>query len=788
MRKILLALLLLCLPAYAQQEDAGTSIVKATRSAASKNNIFTMDDFSGGLNSKRSPFNLPKNQSDIAENVRFDSQLTALTKRDKVLVYGTASATSPILGLHRFYLSDGSKVLLTNYGSTVAKGNDTTGAFTSILSVSQSDRKWQWLTWHNLAIGTDGYNQPVKYNGTSTSATYLGSLLATDAGSGTGTSGTYTYKVSCYTSSYNLNLGSASNTIVMTGNDISLSMIPICQDTYLGQTVIGRKVYRTGNGDSTYKLLSNGTITNNTATTLTDSDADGDRGNLLTSDVTTTSAPPKGRLSIIHFNRLWIANDPSHPSRIYYSEDSAHDIFLPDSYFDIRQNDGDEITMVAQVLGILTVGKTNSIQKIYTDQGDTGDPATDWNVSDPFTFVGCHAMYSAVNTTKGLFYLSNNGLYVFTGQNSTLVSDDITPEINDISPSNISNTWGAYYKNSYYLTYTSKKSGGSSNNRVIVFDTLSKGYSIDTLNINVFHVLKSGSDVEILYSGGSATGKIYAHSDSTKEIIHRRASDFTGTYTEMRNRSIDSEDPELELARTATIDALVGTIDSLTGTIDRSSTTGNYISQPLTVGASRYDKIYWNETLPTAGSNVTFAVRSAATVDSLGNGPFTSWSSEVSDPSGSDISANTANAVIEYRISMTTDDLAYTPTVYKGNNFNVRLTYAIAGATDETTIPITWRSGWLDLGSPTYKKQLRKIIVDYDSASTGTLNIGFETYGDGNSDSFAIDLANYPSEYIEYFANGSLLGELFRITITESSLNPIKVKSIRVVYDIEPNV
>lgn len=794
---ILIAVLLFSSVVYGQQFDSkagdtGESIVKATKAAAMKNNIFVIDDFSGGLNTKKSPFNLPKAQSDIAENVRLDTQLTALTKRDKVLVYGTASATSPILGLHRFYMADGTKVLLTNYGSTIAKGNDTTGAFTSVLSVAQADRKWQWLTWHNLAIGTDGYNQPVKYDGTSTSATYLGSLLATDAGSGTGTSGTYTYKVSCYTASYNLNLGAASNTIVMTGHDINLSMIPICPDTFLGQTVTGRKVYRTGNGDSTYKLLSNGTIANNTAVTLTDSDADGDRGSLLTSDVTTTSAPPVGRLSIIHFNRLWIANDPAHPSRIYYSEDSSHDVFLPTSYFDIRQNDGDEITMVAQVLGILTVGKTNSIQKIYTDQGDTGDPATDWNVSDPFTFVGCHAMYSSVNTTKGLIYLSNNGIYVFTGQNSTLLSEEVTPEIKDISSSNISNTWGAYFKNSYYLSYTSTKSGGTVNNRVLVFDTLSKGYEIDTLSINVFHVLKSGSDVEVLYSGGSASGKIYAHSDSTKEIIHRRHSDFTGTFANMRyiptDADGDAESPVLELARTATIDALVGTVDSLTGTIDRSSLTGTYISQPLTVGASRYDKIYWNETLPTAASNVTFAVRSAATVDSLGNGTFTSWSSEVSDPSGSDISANTANSVIEYRISMTTDDLAFTPTVYKGNNFNVRLTYNIAGATDETTIPLTWRTGWLSLDHPGYKKQLRKIYVSYESSGTGTLNVGFETYGDGNSDAFAINLTDHPSEYIEYFTGGSLLGELFRITLTESSLNAIKIKSIRIVYDVDPLV
>lgn len=769
MKKLLLIVLLfICQLGYAQD--------------ASKGQVYVLDDFSGGLNDKRSPFKMDKNSAQVAENVRFDSQLNALTKRDKLLVYGTASASSPILGLHRFYLADASKVLLTDYSNKIARGNDTTGAFTTILTLAQADRKAQWLTWHNIAIMTDGYNAPVKYNGVSASATYLGSLLATDAGSGTGTSGTYTYKVSCYTSSFNLSLGSVSNTIVMTGHDINLSMIPICPDTFLGESVLGRKIYRNGNGDTTYKLLTNGTIANNTAVTLTDSDADGDRGATLSA--TTTSAPPMGRLSLIHDNRLWIGNDPAYPSRLYYSEDGAHDIFLPSSYLDIRQNDGDEITFIKNVLGKLTVGKTNTIQKVYTD----GDPTTDWEISDPFSFVGSPSMYTAVNTPLGLIYLSNNGIYSFNGQYSQLLSDNVTPDIKDISTSNITNTWGEYFKNSYYLTYTSTKSGGSSNNRVLIYDLLSKAFSIDILNINVFHVLRSGSDVEVLYSGGSANGKIYAHNDSTKEVIHRRQSDFTGVFTNARyipsDVGGDPESPIIELARTGTIDSLIGTIDSLTGTIDRSSTTGNYVSQSLTVGASRLDKIYWNETLPTSGSNITFALRSATNDTALA---AASWSSEYTDPSGSDISAISANTLLQYRISLTTDDLAFSPTVYKGNNFNVRIAYSIASATDEVTIPLHWQTGWTDLGAPGFKKLLRKIYVYYDSVGTGTLNVNFQNY-QGNADGFAIDLSAHPNEFVEYFANGSFLGELFMMDITESSLNALKIKKIIIVYDAEPLV
>ena len=154
-----------------------------------KGGMYVFSDFSGGLNTKDNAFSLQKNQEDIAENVRFDTEGKSVSKRDKTVLYGTADDSNPILGLHRFYINDGTKVLLANYSNKVAKGNDSTGVFTDILTLTNGDRKAQWLTWHNIAIGTDGYNQPYKYDGTSASATYLGAPLATDAGSGAGPRG-----------------------------------------------------------------------------------------------------------------------------------------------------------------------------------------------------------------------------------------------------------------------------------------------------------------------------------------------------------------------------------------------------------------------------------------------------------------------------------------------------------------------------------------------------------------------------------------------------------------------
>lgn len=618
MKKLFLLLTLLVLSTGSYAQDSA------------KGNVYTLDDFSGGLVSKASPHGISSKQATIAENVRFNSKYRSVSKRANLNTYGTADATEPITGSFRHYKKDGTKVLLVTHGDELEKGNDSTGTFTSILSLATGDRRWQWVTWHDIAIGTDGYNQPVKYDGTSSSATYLGSLLAILDSSGSGpASGTYSYKVACYSTTYTVLLNVASNRITANGNDVLLSMIPICPDTTLnGELTTGRKIYRTESGGSTYKLLSNGTIADNTTLILTDSDVDAALGAAMPAGDATWTVP-KGRFILVQNNRLFLANDPSnHPSRLYYSEDGLHDVFLDDSLKDVRQNDGDTITFIRGVLGTLTIGKNNTIQKLYINGAD---PVEDWEISDPLSYVGCQAPYSVTNSPLGIIYLASDGIYRFTGQYSELLSESVSPEIDDISATNFENVWGIYHDNMYHMAYNSETVGGSSNNRVLVLDVLAKAYSIDTLSINTFTAFNSGNDWGTLYAGSSETGAVYAYSSEVYEVLHKTHSDFTGLWDDTRYipESVggNSQSPVLEIARTETIDELSGTIDGLVGIIDRQDTVGYYVSQPLSVGANSLDKIYWNESIPATGGDVSFQVRTSPTGESnlLLNDDFELW-------------------------------------------------------------------------------------------------------------------------------------------------------------------
>lgn len=753
-----------------------------------KDQIYTIDDFSKGLATKQTSLSLPKGYATVSENIRYDTENGALSKRTRRLLYGTADSSEAITGMFRLYLSNGTKSIVVSHGDEIEAGNDSTGVFTTILNLSSSDYRWQFLTWHDMLIGTDGYNQPIKWDGTSASATYLGSCLGTDASSGAGPNGTYTYKISFYTSTYECVLGIASAPVTVTDNDINLSMIPIGPDTYLGEDIIGRKVYRIENGGTTWKLLTNGTIANNTATTLTDSDSDADitgRTAYPTVNYSTvfSGQPPKGKFCLVHSNRLWLANDPSYPSRAYYSEDATPDFFEPDAYFNIRENDGDSITFMKTVLGILTISKNNTIQKIYTD-GD--DPASDWSISDPFSFVGCKAPYTAINTIEGIIYLSYDGLYKFNGQYSVLISDNVSNTIKDVLESNFANCWAEYYKNTYYLSYPSKETGVSTNNRILLYNLINKSFSIDLINANTFCTFSSGTDWDVLYSGDSTTGKVYSHSNSEYEVRHSKHSDFTGTWDDARYIPTgipggDSNSPIIELAWTETIDDLTNPINSYsTSIIDRPDKDGSYTSEVLDLGASSFDKLYWNENNNIYG-DVEFYIRSSTDATACLSATL---SSAITNSAGSDISSITANRYVQYIASMSTSNIAYSPYLYKANNYVVKLTYFKESATVETTIPMRWTSGWIQL-APGYKVTLKKIDMYYESDSIGTFTTTFTNWS-GKTNSWEINLATNPSHCEKYFTGGKFLADAFTIDFQESSLNNFKIKKMSLIYDVEP--
>ena len=806
MRKILLFLTLLASVAFAEDR------------------FYVIDDFSKGLDEQVSEYSMPKGKATVAENVRFNTVYGAISKREGMLSYGAIGYR--ITGLHRYYKSDANKALLVAGSTYVKLGSDSAGTFTTIADELSDGKRWTWVTYKDIAIGMNGSDNAKKYDGhtqvtANTDGSRTASNLMADLGApfaelNTGTdldaSSWYQYKVMFYDGTTTYFSNAVSNPI-LTGAavyNVYLTGIPI------GETgTTARYIYRT-EGQATEAALSSATfklvdtIADNTTTTYADDVADGSLTTTWSETSKSDVTPPTGKYCLIHDERLWITGNGTYLSDVYWSDQFNPDYFLATDYEEIRPDDGDEVTFIKEQLGILTIGKTNTIQKFYTD----GSSTTDWVLSDPISFVGCPAPYSAVNTPMGIIYLGRDGLYKFNGQNSQLISDAVTPVIDDILDTNFEECPGVFFNNTYQLAYTSSNSGETANNRVLIYEMVRDAYSIDTKNINCFCKFDSGTDFGTLYSGDSSSaGYVYAHEFNPDILTIRYKSEFdAGTFDDMRSTGTEKR-PEMELAWDCTIDgwltelqtknALIDTIDEIatyltTATIDRPDGDGTWVSPVYKIDASDLDQIYWNERLGSYG-NVT--VSYMACDDSACSGE--TYETAVSDPTGSDISALAGDTYFRVRANFTSSDTEYSPTLYYDDGYVIKVTYSKSGASAETAIATEWQSGWLDFEVPGHKKWITRIKVVYQGTA-GTLNFRYANDEGDFDDSFDIDLSQDPDSDVndEYTGSGvykvftyatpgntddnpSPIGQFFKFDITEGGATVWSINRLEIMYSLE---
>ena len=485
-------------------------------------------------------------------------------------------------------------------------------------------------------------------------------------------------------------------------------------------------------------------ISDNTTTTYADAIADGSLGASWSTSGKSALTPPIVKYIAIHKERVFGGNAPNLNSYLYWSYPFKSDIFDPADYDFVRIDDGDEITFVVDFRGRLAIRKTNSITNFETQNSDD----TKWQFYT-FSFEGCPTPYSVANSPLGIIYLGWNGLRVYNGENSQLVSDSVTDVIRDILVSSYDNVAGIYFDGEYRLAYTAESIGSTINESVLVLDTTRKSFVIDDENVNAWAAFASGNDFGTLYSVSSDTdGNILSHNPALSTFILRYKHDLQeGTKDSIVIDGTENA-PDMSLGWGIYINdsSMAGvTLDSAvysTATINRPKTTGYWWSPATEVNASDYDKLYWNEDLGCCG-NVTFAIRSAASADSVTLDSL-AWSSEFTDPSGSDVSGLTANDSMQLRATLTTTDITETPLVESLNNFIIKMVYSKVGASNETSINSIWTGGFTDLGIPKIPKRIWGIDVFY-TGTAGTMTIGLKNERGDIDQSFTINLATDPS-------------------------------------------
>jgi hypothetical protein len=782
--------------------------------------FIVLEDFSTGMKSHVSDYLIAQGASKSSLNVRYNSIYGNISKRQEKVKISTIR-NAPIKSVHRYYKSDYTKYYIST-SSTYMDYTSDTGTNVVLATGLTDSKRWTSVTYKDIWIATNGYDNVKKWDGkttvtANTDGARTAENLITDLGApftelNTGSNLTaekwYQYKIAYYNGSYYTYSSTLSNAI-LTGSTV--------RDIYLTDIPLGapgtthRYIYRT-TGQSNKAALASATfylvkdIADNSTTVLADTVVDTTADDNAAPTWATVSAgynvnPPKSKYCIINQERLFLANNPTDvnsKSKVYYSP-----VYYPDYFYyhtdyrDILPDNGDEITFIKNLLGILTIGKTRSICKFYT----TGS-TSNWSVSDAFeNAVGCIAPYSATNGLNGIYYLGSGGLYIFNGQSSELISDSITDKTRDILETNYDEVVACFNKNVYYLSYTGLEQGLAINDNVIIFDVTRNAYSIDNSKVDSFCVADSADDSGIVISGSSESdGFLYSQGENFSKLTYRYLSQFNGgTFADSYAYSESTYDTEQypvlrlgDFTAWEDLDDATAWEDSGDWTWTTHTLSGTWTSPAILANIGVFDKLYWNERLNIYG-NITFAIRTG--VDETACLAAT-WSSEFSDPSGSDISALTANNYIQVRITLTSTSYAVTPELYYSDGYNWRITYKKSGNVIEPSFLSQWESGRYSFGIEN-SKRLKEIQVYYTGTS-GTLTCYYET-DNGNERSFNINLATEPNTSLtdSYFGttNNKIyvhipsfsdqpIGRTFKFKLSEFGIEEWSVK--RFIVRLEP--
>lgn len=465
-----------------------------------------------GMNKKIEPLDLKDRWVEIAQNCRFEDLPGSVDKRDPVTYFNsTNTGAGAVTGLYRFYTSTGTTVFVKTHGTKAYVGDDSGGTFTQIRTGLTTGKRTSFVTYKDLLIASNGYDNIWVYDGSSNNVTWeLGACKAVPVATGGSLgAGNYYYAVTIDSDAYVC--GAISNTITtVASGSVTLTNIP------LGPAgAANRKIYRTAADGSSLLLVA--TISNNTATTYTDTTADGSLGAAMPS---VTDDMPLGSMMTIHRERLFISGDPSSPSKIPYSLP-----YLPHyiqvttglTYMSISPEDGDEIMGIPIQLGVMLCIKKNTIRKLHITSAVSGADPTTWYADDPISWVGSPAQWSIMNTPNGIVYLGWDHWYVFDGASSQPVFDEF--DVGDILEGNYSDVVGYYHNGTVLAAYTDKISGGQTHNRIMRYNLKRQALSYDlwtstTLTgANCFAGRMGDDEVGDLYYGDSAQGYVVKDKD-----------------------------------------------------------------------------------------------------------------------------------------------------------------------------------------------------------------------------------------------------------------------------------
>ncbi len=431
--------------------------------------------------------------------------------RDGQAYYGATNG-SRVTGIFPLYLSSGTRQLLRTVGTTLQKYTNAT-TWTNIAGYAYTTGLNTYgATTHDKLYLCNGTDPLTYYDGTSiTSFTAIGSAN-TPTVTRTGTDGayTYSYKITAITAvgeSAGSTAGTQTHSVaaLTTSNYMSLSWS--ATTSAVGYNVYGRK-------DAKWYFMAY--VDGNTNTTYVDKGQDTPNEAFL-APVADATAGPKGKYIKIYKDTIFIAGDPTYPSRIYYSAgvDRINDFTIGagGGYIDVAVNDGQTITAIEVFKNSLVVWKEDSI---YQFTFTTSGAPTIVLINNS---VGCIAPRSVVTVENDVYFLSRRGVFTIGNEpgfsfdvlRTNELSAKVRSDIKTIDPAYIQNVSATYTsdanKNLVIFSYT--PSGSTTNSKALIYDRERLGwYRWTNIQANCWtKFIDSSGAVHFLY-GDDASGYV----------------------------------------------------------------------------------------------------------------------------------------------------------------------------------------------------------------------------------------------------------------------------------------
>lgn len=241
----------------------------------------------------------------------------------------------------------------------------------------------------------------------------------------------------------------------------------------------------------------------------------------------------------VHKNRIYAANKNS--STLYFSDAASPSSFPVNNFILINTNDGQNITGIDEILDNLIIFKDDSVWILTGEPLGAGNTTTIGNLQlrQANGTSGCSAFRTIQRVGQTIFYMHHTGIYALQNYSTTLVSPLLSNTFKTgMNPSFINLCWGLYsnQEKKYILGFPS--SGSNTPDRALVYDFLTKGFSMwDHLPGACAVSFKFSGTNETICMGDPLKGNIYELFQGNADIAGDNGTATSGTATTLVDNS-----------------------------------------------------------------------------------------------------------------------------------------------------------------------------------------------------------------------------------------------------------